>query len=396
MFFHNFKYTFLTLLKNKMLVFWTIIFPVILGLFFNMAFSNIENSEKLHPFDIAIVDREAFNNNDLFRETFTYLSEDTENKIFNLKFTTLEEAETLLKNKEITGYIIFKETPKIVVSKSDINETILETVVDETLEQETIINNLMETNIKAGIETNPDLLNNIDKFKITIYNDILNLINTSNANIKDISKNNLSYTMIEYYTLIAMTCLYGGILGMWAINKCLANMGNVGKRISVAPTKKSIIVLSSALASYIIELFGLLILFLFTIFVIKVDYGSNLLLVVILALVGSFTGLSLGIMLASALKSGEDLKLGLMISITMLGCFLSGMMGITMKYIVDTNIPLVNKLNPASLITDGLYSIYYYNTYSRYLENIISLLIISFVFICIAIFSLRRTSYDHF
>jgi len=200
--------------------------------------------------------------------------------------------------------------------------------------------------------------------------------------------------MIEYYTLIAMTCLYGGILGMWAINKCLANMGNVGKRISVAPTKKSIIVLSSALASYIIELFGLLILFLFTIFVIKVDYGSNLLLVVILALVGSFTGLSLGIMLASALKSGEDLKLGLMISITMLGCFLSGMMGITMKYIVDKNIPIINKLNPASMITDGFYSLYYYDTLDRYIFNLTSLLIFSAVLIIISYISIRRQKYD--
>ena len=27
----------------------------------------------------------------------------------------------------------------------------------------------------------------------------------------------------------------------------------------------------------------------------------------------------------------------------MLGCFLSGMMGITMKYVVDTNAPIINK-----------------------------------------------------
>ena len=100
-------------------------------------------------------------------------------------------------------------------------------------------------------------------------------------------------------------------------------------------------------------------------------------------------------MIASILKSGEDLKIGLMISITMLGCFLSGMMGITMKYIVDTNVPIINKINPASLITDGFYSLYYYDTLNRFFINIISLIIIAIILLGISIISLRRTSYDN-
>ena len=55
MFWHNFKYTAKTLLGDKMLIFWTFAFPVILGAFFNMAFSDIEDSEKLHVIDIAVV-----------------------------------------------------------------------------------------------------------------------------------------------------------------------------------------------------------------------------------------------------------------------------------------------------------------------------------------------------
>lgn len=35
--------------------------------------------------------------------------------------------------------------------------------------------------------------------------------------------------MIEFYTLIAMTCLYGGMLSMVSINQTLANMSNKGK-----------------------------------------------------------------------------------------------------------------------------------------------------------------------
>ena len=41
-----------------------------------------------------------------------------------------------------------------------------------------------------------------------------------------------------------------------------------------------------------------------------------------------------------------------------------------MKYIIDKNIPIINKLNPANMITDGLYSLYYYETLDRYIFNV--------------------------
>ena len=102
MFFHNFKYTLLTLFKNKMLIFWTFAFPIILGLFFNMAFSNIENSEKLTVIDIAIIDTSEFKNNELYQETFKSLST-SDTKLFNIEYVNLDTAKELLENKKITG-----------------------------------------------------------------------------------------------------------------------------------------------------------------------------------------------------------------------------------------------------------------------------------------------------
>ena len=60
MFIHNLKYTIQTLFKNKILIFWTFAFPIILGIFFNMAFSNIEKDEQLKVFDIAVVNDSQF------------------------------------------------------------------------------------------------------------------------------------------------------------------------------------------------------------------------------------------------------------------------------------------------------------------------------------------------
>lgn len=391
MFIHNLKYSLKTLFRNKILIFWTFAFPIILGTFFNMAFSNIENSEKLDIFNIAIVDNEEFENNEIFRQTFkTLSSEDNKDRLFNTKYVSEEKSKELLENDEIVGYIVLKDNVfNVVVSTSGINETILKNITDEIIQTEQIIKNISEKKIKQEMVSGNY---NVDYEKI--YKDVLDIVKNSDVNIHDISSKNLSYTMIEFYTLIAMTCLYGGVLAMVAINQNLANMSSNGKRVSVSSTSKIKVILSSVLASYITQLLGLTLLFLYTIFVLKVDFGSNTLLIIILGMVGSLAGLSMGLLIATAFKVNEGIKTGILLSVTMLGCFLSGMMGITMKYVIDKNIPIVNKLNPASMITDGFYSLYYYDTLDRFYFNIASLLTLSVVMIIISYLSLRRQKYD--
>jgi len=395
MFIHNFKYALKTLFKNKALIFWTYAFPLILGTFFNMAFSNIEKSEKLDIIDIAIIEDENFNNNQIFKEAFKELSdENNKDRLFNTKYVTEDEAKNLLEKDRISGYLIFEEDPKIVVKSSGINETILKYVVEQIIEVQDIIINIAENKISNYMSEHSEEYGNLNSLYASIYREVMTLMSENNTNIKDISSGNLSYTMIEFYTLIAMSCLYGGILSMVVVNQNLANMSSKGKRIAVSPTSKLKIILSSVFASYIAQLIGVILLFIYTIFVLKVDYGNNLPNIILLALVGSLAGLSLGIVIASTIKSNENTKTGIIIAITMFGCFLSGMMGITMKYIIDKNIPIINKINPASMITDGFYSLYYYDTLDRFYFNIISLLIFAFIMIAISVLSLRRQKYD--
>ena len=386
MFTHNFIYSLKVLLKNKMLIFWTFAFPILLGIFFNMAFSDIEKNEKLDIINIAIIDSESSDN--VFKETFKKFNDETQ--MFNINYTNLEDAKKLLENKKITGYIIPNDNVNITVSSNGVNETILKYVVDEINSNKEISKDLSKIEIDNQIKEGNY---NIDYQKI--YKNINNSFSSNTVKLNNISNKNLSYTMIEYYTLIAMTCLYGGIISMFITNYKLANMNSIGKRTSISPIHKGKMLLGSLLASYIIQLLGITLLFIFTIFVLKVDYGNNLLLVVLLAICGSLAGLSLGVMVATTIKSNENTKTGILIAITMLGCFLSGMMGITMKYIVDKNIPIINKINPVSMITDGFYSLYYYDTLDRFFFNIISLLLFSIIMFIISYNGLRRQKYDN-
>ena len=392
MFYHNFKYAFKTLFRDKMLIFWTFAFPIILGTFFNMAFSNIENSEKLDIISIAIVEKEE---NEIMKQAFETLSdEENEDRLFQTQYESEERAKELLENDEITGYLVLlKEEPKVVIKSNGINETILKYVTEEIMQNTEMISDIVEKRVQESMQGYPEGIYNIPNME-NIYEDVMKMLEDNQVEFKNISNSNLSYTMIEFYTLIAMTCLYGGILGMTAINHNLANMGNVGKRTSITPTSKGKIIFSSLMASYLAQLIGLAILFVYTIFVLKVDYGTNLPLIVLLSLTGSLAGLSLGIAVATLIKANENAKIGILIAVTMLGCFLSGMMGITMKYMIDKNVPIVNLVNPASMITDGFYALYYYDTLDRYFLNIVSLLIFSGVMIILSINGLRKQKYE--
>ena len=391
MFIHNFKYSLKTLFRNKALIFWTFAFPIILGTFFNMAFSNIESSEKLDIINIAIIKNDDFNNNEIFKTAFEELSDkNNDDRLFETRYTTEEEAKKLLEDEEIVGYMkLVNDEPKLTFTTSGINETIFKYVSEEITQTSNIIKYLSEEEIKKEM-----IAGNYNIDYESIYNRVIELTEEDNVRLNNVSNSNLSYTMIEFYTLIAMACLYGGLLGAVAINQNLANMTNQGKRVSVSPTSKGKIILSSVLASYITQLVGVALLFLYTIFVLKVDYGNKLGLDIALAMAGSLAGLSLGVAVATTIKSNDNVKTGIIIAITMLGCFLSGMMGITMKYIIDKNIPIINKLNPASMITDGFYSLYYYDTLDRYIFDIASLLIFALILIAISYISLRRQKYD--
>ncbi len=356
-----------------------------------MAFSNIETSEKLDIINIAIINNKDFEDNEIFKTSFKELSdENNEDKLFNIQYVSEEKAKELLDNDEIIGYMKLKEnTPILTFSTSGTFQTIFKYVVEEIEQTNYIIQNLSKQQIQKEIESGNY---NIDYEKI--YSKVIEITKEDNVELKDISNSNLSYTMIEFYTLIAMTCLYGGMLSMVSINQTLANMSNKGKRIAVSPTKKGTIILSSLLASYIAQLIGLVILFTYTLLVLKINYGDNTFLIILLATVGSFSGLTLGTFIGTIFKTNENTKTGILIAITMLWCYLSGMMGITMKYVVDKNVPIINKINPASMITDGFYALYYYDTLDRYWTNIIGLLIFAFTLIAISFISLRRQKYD--
>ena len=390
MFLHNFKYSLLVLLRNPQLVFWTLAFPLIMAVLFHMAFSNIADTENFDALDIAVVDDSNYQSNFIFKEALQQLGEG-DDKIFNIRYTDKEKAESLLKNGEIVGFISFpeKKDAKVTVNSTGTSETILSYIVEEIKSDSELI-------ISIGSDEITDKLMNgeFDLDYEKYYRDAADKVLNTEINVSAEENDNMNYIMIEYYSLIAMACLYSSLISMTLINDKLANINAKGKRTSVSPASKSSMILGSLASGFVVQSIGLAALFALMIFGLGVNFGSSAGLVILLSLCGMLAGLTMGIAVGVLLKKGENTKLAALLSVTMTGCFLAGMMGVGPKYIIDKNVPFLNKINPVAMITDGFYALYYYNTLERYWIDVISLIVFSVLMLLISMRGLRRQQYD--
>ena len=373
MFKHIFVNRLKTLLRNKSMIFWTLLFPIILGTFFNLAFSNLSKEEKLDVIDIAVVEKV---NNESLKDVFKVLSKTDEDQIFNTKYVSEDEAKNLLSENKISGYIIVDNEINIHVKESSIEQTIIKYVIDQYYQMNSVAKN--------AIEYNPESINN----------GAIALMNQEKEYFIDKSNKNMDSTVNYFYTLIGMACLYGSFFGVYTVNEVEANLSKKGARMSVAPIKKTTVILSSLFVSLLVQYVEVLILIAYLTLILGISFGSQIGYILLLALFGCFAGISMGIVVGVSNKKNENLKMGILISVTMFCSFLSGMMMMQMKYIIEKNVPVLAAINPVNMITDGLYSLYCYDSLDRYYTNIIGLIIFSAVMFVISFMFLRRKKYD--
>ncbi|MFQ8768729.1 MAG: ABC transporter permease [Thomasclavelia ramosa] len=374
MFYHFFKYQFKTLLRNKMVIFWTLVFPLALATFFNLAFANLTASEEFETVKVALVEEQA---NSQFKETLQEL-EKGDDKLIDLQITSLDKAQQLLKDEKITGYYVVSNEIKLVVNNTGIDETILESIVNEYNSTMSTVENIATLNPSA------------------LQSNILNTVNLSKNNFENQNiGGNTDLTVVYFYTLIGMNCLNASFCGLRTTSQIEANLSRQGTRITISPISKLVTVLSGILSAFIIQFAIMMVLMAYLIFGLGVGFGEQTGYIILLIAIGCFTGVGLGNFAGNVLKfKKEDTKISFLSSFSLVLSFFSGMMIIDIKYWMQTNLPILTYINPVSLITDGLYALYYYDNLSRYTTNIICLFVIGVLLILGSLFFTRRKQYD--
>lgn len=367
------------LLRNKANTFWILCFPVVLGTFFHVAFSNIAASENMSAIDVAVVCEDDTYGKSL-KQSITSLSEGDE-AMLKATFCDENKAKNLLKDKEVIGIIYSGEVAKLSISANmsteSLNQSILQAFVKEY--------NMYQDSITKIIKNHPE----------TIQTVLGNFKSVSDFNKEvSISRNPDADPFSQYfYNLLAMACLYTSMGGVFVATENQGNLSQLGMRKCLSPTHKLKSIVSELFATATYEFLLNFIGFLYVAYVLKVDIVSRLPLAVLTTFWGCLTGVSLGFFIGCIGQKSQNFKQGMVFAVTMPLCFLSGLMMGNMKIIIQNNCPILNKINPATIITDSFYSLSVYETYDRFIFDIVSLLCFVVLFIAGGFLMTRRKKY---
>jgi len=371
MFTHIFNYRIKSLLRQKSLVFWTLFFPLALATFFNIALTNIKTINDFSPIGVAVISGEALEAQPELLQTLQPLS-NGEERLFNLTMCNESEAIRMLGDYEISGYIKPGNPNELVVSRMGINQSILKNFLDQ-YSQNTAALTAIATNDPAIL---PKLI------------EVLALPQTGIVE-GSVSEKSTDPTLVYYYALIAMSCLYGSIFGIEEVNRVQANLSAQAARLNTAPVHKLKVFAAGMVAAIGIHFTGLLVLLGYMDFVLGVSFGANTMYVVMVLFVGSVLGISMGTLISAIVKKSEGLKIAVALVVSMAGSFFAGMMIAEVKYYIAVKLPILGYLNPANLLSDALYALYFYDTHMRFYLNLAGMSLYA-LFFCTATYLIIR------
>ncbi|WMJ24146.1 ABC transporter permease [Paludicola sp. MB14-C6] len=366
MFFHIFKYRLLMMLRDKQNLFWLILFPIIMSTFFYMAFTNVLAGETFQKINVAIV-------NETDNQDFVKMLKETD--LCNITSTNQEAATKMLNEGKVSGVIDVKGNMQLAVTQNGINQSILKNVLDAY--------NQVTATINGVIEKNPEVLKTNFLKEINVREPY-----TQNKPIGTATNT----TVIFFYALIAMSSLMGGTQAIVDIEMLQADQTATAARVNVAPTHKLKALTSSLSCTVLFHFAFVLLSLVFMKFVLGLDFGKGMGYIILLVFVGCFTGVMLGAMMSVFIKK-TGFKVGVIVSFTMLGSFLAGMMAVNIKYWVQQTMPILSYINPLNLVTDGLYSLYYYGINERYFINLAILVVFGVLGCGVTYFKVRRQKY---
>ena len=401
MFLHNLKYELFVSIRARDLVIWLMIWPIILGSFYKIAFGSIyENDILFETIPTAIVENEK---NEIFHSIIDQI-EEQENPLLKASFLSEEDAMKALENDEVKAIIYVesseqKENPgenfsffgemmdtagvpsmdtklTLKITSNGIEQTILKKFTENYMAQESII--------RDAVMNNPLHLEEVTK--------VLTQDMTINEKMP-LTEGNTDPFAAYMYNLIAMVSMFGCITGLHIAIGNQANLSDLGARRNCSPTNKLISITAGLIGSYLVQGLCAAISITYEVLVLGVDFGSRLPFVYLAGFVGGMMGVSLGFLVGSFSNWSQGVKVGVLMGVTMLLCFCSGLMFGDIKAIIELNIPLFNDLNPSAVIADSLYYLEVDPDLSRYFIKILVMIVFSVVFAIGGFLLTRRKKY---
>lgn len=371
--FHLMKYNLMVKIKCINVIFWPLMFPLILATLFYFAFGTMEEADFETVQTIVVEETDA---DTVFLE-FLETMEEEENHLIEIRKMSRQEALSALEEKKASGIYFVGERPALTVAGSGIPESILQSLLES-------YENGKQT-LQMIAEKHPEGLSQAIE-RMGEYEELVKQVSLGGRT----TDGNAQF----FYALVAMACLYGAFIGMDAALNIQANLSPLAARRCVTPTHKLKLILAEMLSCFLLHYVNVLILLAYLRYVLKMSFQGQMPQMLLISLIGSMIGVSMGIFVGSLGKMGEGIKVGILLGISMTGSFLAGLMSADMKYLVERNAPFVNRINPAAVITDAFYCINVYDDPVRFTRSLITLSGMCVILTLVSFLLIRRERYD--
>ena len=369
---HLIKYRFIQTVRDKTTMFWSLVFPLVLGTLFFFSFGKGAFDEILSDIPVAYVEE---NQNAEEGKAFTEYLNSFDGEFLNIKGMSEKEAQKALAENRVEG--IYYDSPSLSISSNGVVPSILQTLLDSYVRNEAVLKDIA----KEHPERMPAAVKALEGYK---------------KMTEDMSAGgrSLDTGLTFFFALIAMSCLYGCFPGEQAMLDTRANLSALGARQCISPTHKIKRIAANCIVIYGIQFVNSSIALFFVKYVLRMDLGDRIGGMLLVCLLGSMIGVSLGIMIGVSGKTNEGTKVGLLIGSSMIMCFLGGLMTPDIKSSIELHMPIINRINPAALISDAFYCLSVYNDTAKFTQCLLSLGIISAGMLVIGFLLVRRERYD--
>ncbi len=376
---HLLRYRFLQTIRNFPIMFWALIFPIILGTFFYLSFgrAGLESTGESSWDEIKVAMVREGNSSENAR-AFEKFLEEMDGDMLDIQDIS-QEAEALgaLNEETISGIFYVRDTPSLTVAKNGLNESILTSVLNSYNQNADMFRKIAMThpeNLPAAIEALED------------YRETTSEVSLNGGDLNP----NVQY----FFALIAYACLSGAFLGVQSSEDGQANISALGARRSITPTHKLTLIMIDMAVLFTVHFFNILILCLYISKVLKISLGNDTGALLLVDFMGSMIGVCLGVAIGCLARISFTMKTAVCILFTLFPGFLAGLMFGNMKNIIELHCPVINRLNPAAVLSDAFYCMGIYNDMERFTRCLLILAVMSVLLLTIAFLGIRRERYD--
>ncbi len=383
-------------LRDKAYIFWSLAFPILLMTCFNVTFMGPAKGEvDFKPVRSSIIVESEGAFAEQFQNILLELADAEKVKEGNLGYDhavvemirvdSREDAEKKILNKDVEVLFLVngeKETIDVKVGDGANMTTLMvaRSITESYRRNYTIV--------KDATMTAPD--------KIGVVMDSMaksiSVMKPKSTYLGD-NENSANVYLWYFYSTIVMGMFFNVTSGIHTVFDIQGNLSGYGMRTSVSPKKKSKILLSAFLARYVVSC--AITFFAITVMnrLFHVPLGDRLPQIILFVLVGNLFAMSLGSLFGLFTKGDENQRDNKATAFIMISVFLSGEMIVNLPGLLEKFCPIVNRINPATIMNFAFFRLVHYPTLTGFWLNMIKISLATVVFLTIAILKLRREKY---